>query len=305
MVIIMRTVIFEACTDLGVHIDGSSLGPIQLMNDLKTFYKGESVIVEADKNIIKSRNLSDRKKNEYEIEIFNQDLYKKIVEKIKEECFPIVIGGDSSVSIASALASAKANVDVGLIWIDAHSDYHTFESTTTGNICGLSLAAINGYKCSELRSYFDGKIIQPSKTVIIGGRDLDDKEKDNVRYSGVTVFTDSDIREKGIDAVMDEAFKIANYKTKGIHVVYDIDIIDPDISPGVSSPSFDGLTEEEAMEINAYLVKHIKDILSFDLVEFNPLRDVDRKTEQIALNIITQIIVAAERKQKWEQRTYY
>ena len=73
MVIIMRTVIFEACTDLGVHIDGSSLGPIQLMNDLKTFYKGESVIVEADKNIIKSRNLSDRKRNEYEIVIFNQE----------------------------------------------------------------------------------------------------------------------------------------------------------------------------------------------------------------------------------------
>ena len=231
--------------------------------------------------------------------------YKKIVDKIKEECFPIVIGGDSSVSIASTLASAKANVDVGLIWIDAHCDYHTFESTTSGNICGLSLAAVNGYKCNELRSYFDGKIIQPSKTVIIGGREQDDKEKDNVRYSGVTIFTDNDIREKGIEAVLDKAFKIANYKTKGIHVVFDIDIIDPDISPGVSSPSFDGLTEEEAMEINAYLVKHIKDILSFDLVEFNPLRDVDRKTEQIALNIVTQIIVAAERKQKWEQRTYY
>lgn len=301
----MRTIVFGACTDLGVHIDGASLGPVQLMNDLKTFYKGESEVVEADKTIIKSRNLSDRKKNEYEIESFNQELYKKIVDKIKEEYFPIVIGGDSSVSIASTLASAKANVDVGLIWIDAHSDYHTFESTTSGNICGLALAAINGYKCNELRSYFDGKIIQPSKTVIIGGREQDDKEKDNVRYSGVTVFTDNDIREKGIESVLDEAFKIANYKTKGIHVVYDIDIIDPDISPGVSSPSFDGLTEEEAMEINAYLVKHIKDILSFDLVEFNPLRDVDRKTEQIALNIVTQIIVAAERKQKWEQRTYY
>ena len=128
---------------------------------------------------------------------------------------------------------------------------------------------------------------------------------DNVKYSGVTIFTDEDLREKGIEKVLDEAFKIANYKTKGIHVVYDIDIIDPDISPGVSSPSFDGITEEEAMEINAYLVKHIKDIISFDMVEFNPLRDVERKTEQIALNIVTQIIVAAEKKQKWEQRTYY
>ena len=301
----MRTMIFGACTDLGVHIDGASLGPVQLMNDLKTFYKGESVILEADKNVIKSRNLSDRKKNEYEVDSFNQKLYSSIVDKIKEEYFPIVIGGDSSVSIASALASAKANVDVGLIWIDAHCDYHTFETTTSGNICSLALATINGYKCNELRTYFDGKIIQPSKTVIIGGGEIEDNEKDNVRYSGVTVFTDKDIEEKGLETVINEAFKIAGYKTKGVHVVYDLDIIDPEISPGVSSPSFDGIDEEKAMKINEHLIKHIKDILSFDLVEFNPLRDVERKTEQIALNIVTQIIVAVERKQKWEQKTYY
>ncbi len=301
----MRTIIFGACTDLGVHIDGSRLGPVQLMNDLKSFYNGESIMFEADKNVIKSRNLSDRKKNEYEIDNFNQNLYKNIVDKIKEEYFPIVIGGDSSVSIASALASAKANVDVGLIWIDAHTDYHTFESTTNGNICSLSLATVNGYKCSDLRSFYDGKIIQPAKTVIIGGREIDEKEKENVKYSGVSIFTDKDLREKGIDAVIDEAFKIAGYKTKGVHVVFDLDIIDPELFPGVSSPSFDGLTEEETMNINAQLVKHIKEILSFDLVEFNPLRDIDRKTEQVALNIISQIIVAAERKQKWEQKTYY
>lgn len=301
----MRTIIFGACTDLGVHIDGSRLGPIQLMNDLKSFYNGESMMLEADKNVIKSRNLSDRKKNEYEIDNFNQNLYKNIVDKIKEEYFPIVIGGDSSVSIASALASAKANVDVGLIWIDAHTDYHTFESTTSGNICGLSLATINGYKCNDLRSYFDGKIIQPAKTVIIGGREIDDKEKENVKYSGVNIFTDKDLREKGIESVIDEAFKIAGFKTKGVHVVFDLDIIDPELFPGVSSPSFDGLSEEEAMNVNAQLVKHIKEILSFDLVEFNPLRDIDRKTEQVALNIVSQIIVAAERKQKWEQKTYY
>lgn len=301
----MRTFIFGACTDLGIHIDGARLGPTQLMNDLKSFYTGESMMIEADRSVIKSRNLSDRKKNEYEIEVFNQDLYKNMVDKIKEEYFPIVIGGDSSVSIASALACAKANVDVGLIWIDAHTDYHTFESTTSGNICGLSLAAINGYKCNDLRSYFDGKIIQPAKTVIIGGREIDDKEKENVKYSGVNHFTDEDLREKGIENVIEEAFKIAGYKTKGVHVVFDIDIIDPELFPGVSSPSFDGLTEEETMSINEQLVKHVKDILSFDIVEFNPLRDVDRKTEQVALNIVSQMIVAAERKQKWEQKTYY
>ena len=302
----MRTVIFGAGTDLGVHIDGASLGPRQLMNDIKSFYKGESILLEQDKNIIKSSNLSDRRKNEYEIDKFNQTLYKQMVDKIKEECFPIMIGGDHSAAIASALASAKVNVDVGIIWIDAHTDYNTFETTVTGNIHGLPLAAITGYKCNELRYYHDGKIIQPSRTVIVGARSIDDAEKDNVRYSGVTVFSTEDIKEKGIDAVMDEAFKIAGYKTKGIHVSYDLDVIDPDVAPGVSIPEFDGISEEEAMKINEYLIKHVDDIVSFDLVEFNPLRDVDRKTEQIALNILAQMIKAVEnKKKKFEQISYY
>jgi len=301
----MRTMIFGAGSDLGVHIDGAHLGPVQLMNDLKAFYKGESTILKKDEDIIKSRNLSDRRKNEYEIEKFNTNLYKIMVDKIKEEYFPILIGGDHSVAVASALASAKVNVDIGMIWIDAHTDYNTFETTVTGNIHGLPLAAINGYKNSELRFFHQGKIIQPSKTVIIGARSIDEAEKDNVRYSGVTVFTTEDVKEKGITAIMDEAFKIAGYKTKGIHISYDLDVIDPDIAPGVSIPEFDGLTEEEAMQINEYIINHINEVVSYDLVEFNPLRDVERKTEQIALNLLAQIIRAAENKKKWEQKTFY
>ena len=300
----MRTVIFGAGSDLGVHIDGASLGPEQLINDITPFFKGEILPFKQDSEIIKSRNISDRRKNEYEIEKFNTNLYKNIVEKIKEEYFPIMIGGDHSAAIASALASAKVNVDVGLIWIDAHTDYNTFETTVTGNIHGLPLAAINGYKNQELRYYHQGKIIQPSKTVIIGARSIDEKEKDNVRYSGVTVFTTEDIKEKGIDAIMDEAFQIAGFKTKGIHISYDLDVIDPEVAPGVSIPEFDGITEEEAMKINEYIVKHMKDVISFDLVEFNPLRDIDRKTEQIALNILAQIIRAAENKKKIEYKSY-
>ena len=301
----MRTMIFGAGTDLGVNIDGASLGPVQLMNDLKAFYKGESMMFEQDKDIIKSRNLSDRRKNEYEIEKFNTNLYKNMVDKIKEEYFPIMIGGDHSATIASALASAKVNIYVGIIWIDAHTDYNTFETTVTGNIHGLPLAAINGYKNSELRYYHDGKVIQPSRTVIIGARSIDEAEKDNVKYSGVTVFTTQDIKEKGIEAIMDEAFKIAGYKTKGIHISYDLDIIDPDIAPGVSVPEFDGINEEEAMQINEYIINHMKSVLSYDLVEFNPLRDVDRKTEQIALNLLAQVIRAAENKKKWEHKITY
>ncbi|MBR2827662.1 MAG: arginase [Bacilli bacterium] len=301
----MRTMIFGAGTDLGVHIDGANLGPVQILNDLKAFYKGESMLFERDKDIIKSRNLSDRRKNEYEVEKFNTNLYKNMVEKIKEEYFPIMVGGDHSASIASALASAKVNIDIGIIWIDAHTDYNTFETTVTGNIHGLPLAAITGYKNQELRYYHDGKIIQPSRTVIIGARSIDEAEKDNVKYSGVTLFTTQDIKEKGIEAIMEEAYKIAGYKTKGIHISYDLDVIDPDIAPGVSIPEFDGISEEEAMKINEYIITHMDNVLSYDLVEFNPLRDVNRKTEQIALNILAQVIRAVENKKKVEKQIYY
>lgn len=300
----MKTIIVGAGSDLGVHIDGAHLGPVQLMNDLQSFYKGEKISFIQDDNIIKSRNLSDRRKNEYEIDQFNTSLYQAIVEKMKENYFPILIGGDHSVAVASALASAKINGDIGIIWFDAHTDYNTFETTVTGNIHGLPLAAINGYKNHELRYFHNGNIIQPAKTVVVGARSIDDWEKDNIKYSGITVFTTQDIKEKGIETIVEEAFKIAGYKTKGIHISYDLDVIDPEIAPGVSIPEFDGITEEEAMKINEIILKHMDEVVSYDLVEFNPLRDQNRKTEQIAINLLAQAIKAAENKGKYKKVNY-
>jgi len=300
----MKTFIAGAGSDLGVHIDGAHLGPIQLMNDLKGFYKGESFSLVQNENIIKSRNLSDRRKNEYEIEKFNTELYKVILEKEKDGYFPITIGGDHSVAVASALASAKVHENIGIIWIDAHTDYNTFETTVSGNIHGLPLAAITGYKNHELRYFHDGNIIQPAKTVVVGARSIDDWEKDNIKYSGITVFTTQDIKEKGVEKVMEEAFKIATDRTKGVHISYDLDVIDPEVAPGVSIPEFDGITEEEAMKINEQIMKHLNDIVSYDLVEFNPLRDINRKTEQIAVNLLAQIIRSIENKGKIVEKKY-
>lgn len=300
----MKTFIVGAGSDLGVHIDGAHLGPIQLMNDLKGFYKGESFSLVQNENIIKSRNLSDRRKNEYEIDKFNTQLYKTILEKVKDGYFPITIGGDHSVAVASALASAKVHDNIGIIWFDAHTDYNTFETTVSGNIHGLPLAAITGYKNHELRYFYDGNTIQPSKTVVVGARSIDDWEKDNIKYSGITIFTTEDIKEKGVEAVVEEAFAIAGNRTKGVHISYDLDLIDPEIAPGVSIPEFDGITEEEAMKINELIMKHLDQVVSYDLVEFNPLRDKDRKTEQIAVNLLAQMIRAVENKGKYTNKKY-
>ena len=184
----MKTVIIGAGSDLGVHIDGAHLGPVQLMNDIKGFYQGEQNLFLQDNDILKSRNLSDRRKNEYEIDNFNTTVYNAIVEKMKQDFFPILIGGDHSVAAASALASAKIHQNIGIIWFDAHADYNTFDTTVSGNMHGLTLAAITGYKNHELRYFHDGNIIQTSKAVIVGARSIDPWEKDNLKYSGITVF---------------------------------------------------------------------------------------------------------------------
>lgn len=296
----MKSIIIGAGSDLGVHIDGSSLGPVQLINDIKSFYNGETTTIMQEEDILKSRNLSDRRKNEYEVDEINTKIYNTILEKEKDNYFPIVIGGDSSITIPIALASSKVRENIGMILFSPYTNYNTFDTTVSGNINGMSLAAINGYKNSELRYYHDGNVIQPTKTVVVGARSIDDWEKDNVKYSGLNVFTSEDIKQKGLETVINEAFSIANERTKGVHISFDLGLLDPSVAPGVSIPEFDGMSEEEVMNINKLIIAHMKDITSYDLVEFNPLRDENRKTEQIALNILAQIINAVNKKNENE-----
>ncbi len=286
----MKSVVIGAGSDLGVHIDGAKLGPTQLINDIRSFYQGEIVQFMQDSSIIKSRNISDRSKNRYEVNELNEKIYNEIVKKMKQGYFPILLGGDHSVAISSSLADVKINEDVGLIWIDAHADYNTFSTTITGNIHGLPLAAITGYQCEDLRLFHRGEIIQPAKTVIVGVRSMDSEEKENLKYSGITVFTTEDIKNDGVDKVMNKAFEIAGYKTRSIHISYDLDIIDPEFAPGVSIPEFDGINVDEAMQICDYIIDHFDKVSSYDLVELNPLRDISRKTEQISLNILAKTI---------------
>ena len=297
----MKTIVIGAGCDLGVHIDGAHLGAAQLLNDLQSFYKGESITLKQDETVIKSRNLSDRCKNEYDLEKFNTNLYNSIIAKNQEEYFPVVVGGDHSVAIASALATQKTHNDIGLIWFSGHTNYSNFTSTVTGNISDFALSAVSSNKNQELRAFHNGQVIQPAKVVVVGAREIPKHEKDDIKYSGITVFTMDDINQKGLENVLDEAFEIVNFKTQGFHVSFSLDIIDPEFAPGVSSPVDDGLTEEEAMKINEYIIKNIKNVVAYDLVEFNPLRDQNRKTEQIGVNLLAQVLHSLEKKDKYKE----
>lgn len=293
----MKTSVLSAQADLGINVDGDQQGSLQLINDIKGFFKGEiKELVEP--NIIKSRNLSDRRKNEYELNRYNTTLYEKEVEmKSDDDTFVITIGGDETVSIASALATKQVKKDVGLIYFTGASLFDTFETTQNGNIKDLTIAAITGYKTKELRYYHEDPI-PVARSVIIGCRELTQSQKENLRYSGIQYFTAQDIKEQGIEEVMEKAFEIANFKTKGIHIVFSMTFIDPEYAPAVSEPKFDGLDESVVTTINEIVTKHIDEIFSYDFVAFNPLRDENRKTEQIAVNILAQIINAINYKSK-------
>ena len=294
----MKTIVYGAESDLGINIEGAALGPIQLKNDIKSFYQDEIIEIKTEEGIIKSKNLSDRRKNEFEIEKFNTTLYNSLLETKKDDNnFVILIGGDETVSIPSIMSDVETKKDIGLIYFTGAPLFDTFETTQNGNLQDLTIAAVSGYKAKDL-AYYQKNNVQPAKTVIVGCRELTDAVKDNLKYAGITYYTTNDIKERGIEEILNEAFEKASYKTKGIHISFSLSLIDPDYAPGVSEPRFDGLDDSVATTIHQELANRMDDIIAYDLVGFNPLRDVERKTEQIAVNILAQMITSANNKNK-------
>jgi len=280
-----------AGSDLGVNIDGARLAPKILINKIKSNYK--IINLSQDENIIKSQNQQDMKKNLSEVNKFNQKLYNTI---LNETNFCLTIGGDHSISIGSALASLKKHQNLGIIWIDSHLDYNTFKTTITGNLHGLPLAALNGLN-QELSHFHDGIYFNPKNTVVVGYRAFEENaylEIENIKTMGVTVFTTKDIKEMGVDKVMELALSLASKNTDGIHVSFDLDVIDPIIAKGVTVKEKNGLNLLEVNLITKFL-NNLDNIKSFDLVEYNPINDQNNETLNIAINIIKDIF---KKKQK-------
>ncbi len=163
-------------------------------------------------------------------------LYARALETHAAGAFPIVIGGDHSLGAGSVAASAaharSQGKPLGLIWVDAHADMNTPATTISGNVHGMPLAALLGAPPRELALIggYEPKVA-PAHTVLVGIRNLDEREKEAVRSSGVHVFTMKDIDRQGVAAVIEQAIAIAGRGTAGIHVSFDLDVCDPTIAP--------------------------------------------------------------------------
>lgn len=284
---IMKEINFiSACSDLGVHVCGSEKGSLILTEnfDIKNY------IIKKE-NIVKSSDPNDLRKNEKYINIFTKKVFDTASEILNNNKTPLLIGGDHSTVIGSALASQKYHKNIGIIWVDAHTDYNTFETTITGNIHGLPLAAINGL-CEDLTNFITTNHINPKNTIVVGYRSKEinaDEEMNNIKMTGVTVFTTEDVKKYGPDVIMKKAIEIASNNTNGIHVSLDLDVIDPNIAPGVSIPEIDGISDNDMYLIVDEMLKHKDLVKSIDLVEFNHDLDIDNKTKEIALNILKKI----------------
>lgn len=230
-----------------------------------------------------------RKRYMKEIAKVCQRLFQTSLASLHEGALPIVLGGDHSLGAGSVAATAAwmatRQQPLGVIWVDAHADINSPATSPSGNVHGMPLAALLGGEPLELaRIGGDGPSIRPEHTVLVGIRNLDDREKEIVKASGVHAFTMKDIDRLGIAEVMDRALAAASKDTGGVHVSFDLDVCDPSIAPGVGTPVKGGLDYREAHFVMEAIAESGR-LVALDLVEVNPALDLRNTTAELATEL--------------------
>ncbi|MBP1156172.1 MULTISPECIES: arginase [unclassified Paenibacillus] len=220
----------------------------------------------------------------------NESLALQIKAVLDRGRFPLVLGGDHSIAIGTLTGLRQHYRSLGVIWFDAHSDLNTPDTSPSGNIHGMSLAAALG-KGHDRLTRIGGVLpkIQPQHTVIIGARQLDPGEKELIHAEGITCFTMHEVDRMGIARVMEEALRLASAGTDGVHVSFDIDSVDPLEAPGTGTPVKGGLSYREA-HLALELLHESGVMVSAEMVEVNPALERDNKTARLAVELILSLL---------------
>ena len=203
---------------------------------------------------------------------------------------PLVLGGDHSIAAGSISGIAnhfhRRGEKIGVIWVDAHADMNTPQTSPSGNVHGMPLACLIGKGPKELTHLFGyAPKVDPRNVALVGLRAVDDLEAPHVKKSGVRAFTMRDIDEKGLPRVMAEAIDIASAGTAGIHLSFDMDSVDPDEAPGVGTPVRGGITYREA-HLAMELLSDTARLVSLEVVEVNPVLDIANRTADLAVELM-------------------
>jgi arginase len=289
--------------DLGGNRRGTDMGPSAfriagISEQLSRL--GRTVVDKGDipSPIPEAKGAGDqRKKYVKDIARVCQKLFQISLASLEEGAIPIALGGDHSLGAGSVGAASaflrKRSKKLGLIWVDAHGDMNTPETSGSGNVHGMPLAALLGAEPMELaRIGGEGPAVQPAHTVLVGIRNLDEIEKKHVRGSRVHVFTMKDVDRLGIAQVMERALAIAGRGTGGVHVSFDLDVCDPSIAPGVGTAVKGGLDYREAHVVMEMAAESGR-LISLDLVEVNPTLDIRNTTAELG----TELALSAMGKQ--------
>jgi arginase len=226
-----------------------------------------------------------------------QKLAATVADSLAQGRVPLTLGGDHSLALGSVVGAARRR-RLGLIWLDAHGDFNTHETTPSGNIHGMPLAAIAGYGDHRLvtlgGSEPEGAKIAPSNIAIVGARDLDGGERMLLERAGVAVFSMEAVDRLGMCETMRRAIAIAGRGTQGIYLSLDLDGVDPVFAPGVGTPVPGGLTFREA-HLAVELIADTGKLAGVDLVEVNPILDIQNSTGRLAV----QLALSAFGKRVW------
>ena len=204
---------------------------------------------------------------------------------------PLVLGGDHSQAIGTITGLARAyrrrNERVGVLWVDAHTDMNTPETTESGNIHGMPLATLLGHGPEPLLALMEGDnpALRPEDVALVGIRDVDRSESSIVTRTGVRVYTMSELDARGIAVCVQEALARVTQHTAGVHLSFDLDGVDPQYAPGVGTPVAGGLTVRESHLICEYVARTGR-MLAMEMVELNPTLDERNKTGELAVWLI-------------------
>jgi arginase len=212
----------------------------------------------------------------------NRALAHQVAAVVAEGGFPLVLGGDHSLAIGSVGGLARGR-RIGMIWVDAHADFNTAETTPSGNIHGMSVAALTGRGHPALTGlHGPAPVLRDADVALVGIRDVDSLERVALRESGVHVFTMHDVDRRGLATVMEDAIARVSAETAGFHVSFDMDALDPSEAPGVGTPVLGGVFYREA-HLAMELVAESGKLIGLDLVEVNPILDSRNATAELAV----------------------
>ncbi len=216
----------------------------------------------------------------------NEKLMDIVSDTMAQDICPLIIGGDHSIAIGTLAGTAKQYDQMGVIWFDAHGDLNTDKTSPSGNIHGMPLAASLGFGHPELTEMGGYKPkIKPENIVIIGARDLDEGEKELIREQNIRVYTMHEIDRMGMPDVMKEAIQYLEGRVDGVHLSFDLDVIDPSEAPGVGTPVLGGISFRES-HLAMEMLAESNLISSVEVVEVNPILDEKNKTAELAVALM-------------------